>query len=671
LDLHATYRRRRHADRTDAVQFGNEPPLYVAGDETTARLDRRRVSVHWLAGTVLTGVFGAALMGGAVFAALDGETQFASAPEYATTAAAAATQRQQAAARKADRLAPVVETVSAKQVVRVSHVTRVGDRETVRVRPFTRLATNLALSTTELSANIPAFNPQRLFAEPNAPTQVADNTPEAEQDADISVVVRDLAGVPLRSKPNTTLALDDVVAKVRDTAAAQPGRVDVALGAAASGRMSFAGESDPSDPYSGFDVRVIPENVSYFAKTSDPPAPVSQTERTVTVKKGDTITSILREGGATPEEARAVAQALGPRGRDNGLKPDQRLRILWLPAPNGQRLSPARVIVLTDATVEAIVAQSDTTGRYVAVDVPRGTTETTVAQQQQQTDEEAEDDGTGVRLYQSIYETALRQDVPRTVIQELIKIYSYDVDFNRRVQAGDSFEVLYAIDDESHGKPDVLYASLTVGGELKQYYRFATPDDGVVDYYDETGKSAKKFLMRKPMAGGTFRSPFGMRRHPILGYAKMHTGVDWAAPTGTPVFASGNGTVEKAGWSSGYGRQITIQHTNGYETAYAHLSAFARGIEPGARVRQGQVIAFVGSTGLSTGPHLHYEVLVNGRYVDPMRIRLPRGRVLEGRVLADFEKERDRLDALMNRSTTPRVASEPGDRRGNQPATTR
>src|SRR5438093_2390979 len=151
------------------------------------------------------------------------------------------------------------------------------------------------------------------------------------------------------------------------------------------------------------------------------------------------------------------------------------------------------------------------------------------------------------------------------------------------------------------------------------------------------------------------RSGFGARNHPLLGVFKMHTGVDWAAPLGTPIYASGNGLVDKVGWESGYGKYVRLRHANGYETAYGHMTAFARGIAPGTRVRQGQAIGFVGSTGLSTGPHLHYEILVNGRFVDPMRIRLPRGRVLDGPMFGTFEQERDRLDGMITRAG-PRVA---------------
>jgi murein DD-endopeptidase MepM/ murein hydrolase activator NlpD len=222
--------------------------------------------------------------------------------------------------------------------------------------------------------------------------------------------------------------------------------------------------------------------------------------------------------------------------------------------------------------------------------------------------------------------------------------------------------VLYSGEDEPNAANEVLFASVTVGGETKRFYRFQSPDDGVVDYYDETGKSAKKFLVRKPLTVGMMRSGFGFRRHPILGYSKMHTGVDWAAGFGTPIFASGNGIIDRAGWEGGYGKYIRIKHSNGYETAYGHMSAFAKGIEPGKRVRQGQVIGFVGSTGLSTGAHVHYEIMVNGRFVDPMRIRLPRGRVLEGTMLAGFERERDRIEGMMNRKASANLTPPAGSR---------
>jgi murein DD-endopeptidase MepM/ murein hydrolase activator NlpD len=633
-----------------ALDLGNEPPLFVDG-APTADIDRRRVSVQWFSGTILTGLCGAALMGGAVFASLDGETHFAAMPERMQAALRGAIgQGERIVTRKADRLAAASESNATRQVIRVSTTSRgAGERELVRVRPYVKVATNLTLSTSELSASIPPFNPQRLLTESGTPAAVAgEDATAAAPDAEVSFVTRDLATLLPRVKIAAVVPIDDVIARVRDVANWTGGGSPptYAVASVNPGKLAYSAEGT-ADPYAGFEARIVPENVTLLAKTAAGSA-TSTNERTITAKKGDSVSSILRELGGNPAEIKAIVALLGGRGRDGGLKDGTKLRILM--SPTGGRMQPVRLVVVGDTAVEAVVALSDL-GKYVSVDVKSA--ETMMAERDE---EEEEDDGSGVRLYQSIYETALRNQIPRPVIEDLIRIYSYDVDFQRRAQPGDSFEVLYGGDEEpADGKNDVLYASLMVGGEVKKFYRFQSADDGVVDYYDETGKSAKKFLVRKPVPNGLMRSPFGSRKHPILGFSKMHTGVDWAAPMGTPIYAAGNGVIEKVGWEGGYGKYIRMRHPNGYETAYGHMTAYARGMEPGARVRQGQVIGFVGSTGLSTGAHLHYEILVNGRFVDPMRIKLPRGRVLDGPVLASFERERDRLDGMMSQSPS-RVA---------------
>jgi murein DD-endopeptidase MepM/ murein hydrolase activator NlpD len=648
---HGKLRGHRSRNEPDPIDLGNEPPLSVDG-ESSGLVDRRRVSVQWFSGTILTGFCGAALMGGAVFASLDGETNFATVPERVELALRGAVGNigdRLAGVRKGDKLAAAVEPNVVRQIIRVSTTSHVGNREVVRVRPFVRVAGNLSLAVTELSANIPAFNPQRMLAESGSGGAIADNAaPAAEPDAEVSFVTRDLAPLLPRVKIAVALPMDEVLTRVREAAnwtGARQQRTAVAS-IDSNFKLAYAAEGTP-DPYAGFEARIVPENITLLPKTTKQTTGGNTwNERAIAVKKGDTLNSILHELGATPDEIKAVSAALGPRGRDGALKEGQKLRILLSPVPAAQRMQPIRVILANDTAIEAVVALSDL-GKYVSVDARMVDTEVAEAA------EDEEDDGTGVRLYQSIYETALRNQLPRPVIDNLIRIYSYDVDFQRKAQPGDSFEVLFAGEEETpgaEGKTDVMFASLTVGGENKKFYRFQTPDDGVVDYYDETGKSAKKFLVRKPVLAGIMGSGFGFRRHPILGVAKMHTGTDWAAPAGTPIYASGNGTVEKAGWESGYGKYVRIRHANGYETAYGHMTAFARGIEPGVRVRQGQIIGFVGSTGLSTGAHLHYEILVNGRFVDPMRIKLPRGRVLDGPVLANFDQERERLDNMMTRA---------------------
>jgi murein DD-endopeptidase MepM/ murein hydrolase activator NlpD len=678
---HRTPRGGSYGRETGVIDLGHEPPLSVDGSEA-AVIDRRRVSVQWFSGTILTGLCGAALIGGAVFASLDGEMTFAKVPERVEGALRGAfgANDRTISLHKSDRLPPPSESIAARNVVRVSTVTRVGNRDVMRVRPFIRISGNLSMTTSDLSAKVPPFNAQRMLTDVGDAAPAATDDPNAaadaaEPDAEVSFVTKDLGPILPKAKVAAVLALDDVLMRVRDASnwhgnsggvryAALASAAADATGASSDMKMAYASEGTVADPYAGFETRVVPENVTLLPKTKEQVTGGNPTgERVHVVKKGDTVSSILRDQGATPDEAKAIATTLGARGRDGGLKEGEKLRIMMAPvSPDpGARLQPYRVIVANDSAVEAVAALSDM-GKYVAVDVQSMNTVTETAENS--SDDDDDDDGTGVRLYQSIYETALRNKVPQSVIDDMIRIYSYDVDFQRKVQPGDSFDVFYAGEDEGSTiteKNEVLFASLTVAGETKKYYRFQTPDDSVVDYYDETGKSAKKFLVRKPVNNAIMRSGFGSRRHPILGYVKMHTGVDWATAYGTPIFASGNGVVETAGWEGGYGKYVKLKHNNGYETAYGHMSAFAKGLEPGKRVRQGQVIGFVGSTGQSTGAHVHYEILVNGRFVDPMRIKLPRGRSLEGPMMTGFEKERDRLDGMMiNRNGGARISDANG-----------
>jgi murein DD-endopeptidase MepM/ murein hydrolase activator NlpD len=637
----------------EPINLGNEPPLSAEGGAGVL-VDRRRLSLQWFSGTILTGLCGAALMGGAVFASLDGETNFASAPERVETAlrgAVVGIGGRLSGVRKTDRLAAITEASVARQILRMPVTTRVRDRELVRTRPFVRVSGNLALSVSELSANIPPFNPQKLLTEGVAS---ADDTPAAEPDAEVSFVtcdfvpagskgrvtpaVCDINSLLPKVKSSTLLPLDEIVARVRDVAnsAANSSLLANADAPATSLKLSYAAEGD-TDPYVGFEARVVPENITLLPKTMI--GSNDWNERVIVAKKGETVGSILRELGAAPDEIKRIIAVLGPSAREGGLKEGQKLRVLTSPAGLGH-MQPLRLIIAGDSRIEAAAALSDS-GTYVAVDIRNvdvaGAGDV----------DSSDDDGSGVRLYQSLYETALRNNVPNAVIEEMVRIYSYDVDFQRKVQPGDSLDVLYADDETGDGRNEVRYVSLTVGGETKKYYRYQTTDDGTYDYYDETGKSAKKFLVRKPVPIGIMRSGFGERNHPLLHYMKVHTGVDWAAPFGTPIFAAGNGTIEEIGLKGGYGKYVRIRHPNGYETAYGHMTAFARGLNVGSRVRQGQVIGFVGSTGLSTGAHVHFEILINDRFVNPMTVKLPRGRVLDGLSLALFEKNREQLESLM------------------------
>lgn len=627
------------------IDLGNEPPLGLDlhADEP---VDYRRISIRWLAATVLTALSGASLMGGAVYSALDGEYRFASLPETVRLAIKETSGHGTNASSKSDRMSLLGDHLSARQILRVSTTTRSGNREIVRVRPFVRVATNLALSPSALAANVPPFNPVKLMADADT-DRSADDVPQAEPSGDLTIVMRDLTFITPADHIVGALRNDDILAKLREATEPETGGKAIAaltrtgISSPFSSRLAYAVEGDNRFA----DMPAVAENMSVARKTNaETTGGNNWTERTVVVKKGETLQSLLREIGAAPKDARGFLASFGASGHDKALKEGQRVRLLLAPGENGQAL-PLRVSIFTDQTHEATVALADN-GRYVAVEAPH---EGGFAKLE---DDESEE-GKGIRLYQSIYETALKNEIPTPMIDDIIRTFSFDVDLQRRVRAGDSFDVLYAADQAEKGG-EVLYASISVGGEARRYYRFQTSDDGIVDFYDEAGKSAKKFLVRKPMTGGIFRSGFGVRNHPILGFARVHTGVDWADDVGTPVFAAGNGVVSEADWKGGYGRHIEIQHLNGYVTTYSHLSGFARGIEQGVKVRQGQVVGYVGTTGLSTGPHLHYEVKINGNFVDPMRIKLPRGRELDGAILAEFERERLRVDDILG--STP-VAS--------------
>jgi len=650
----------------EAIELGNEPPLSADGGQT-GLVDRRRLSVQWFSGTILTGLCGAALMGGAVFTSLDGETNFAAAPERVESVLRGALsnlgERLSGGLHKTDRLPAPTEPSVEREVLRVPTVTRIHERETVHVRPYERVFGNLSLTVTDLSAKIPRFSPQKILA---AAVAGDDQAAEPQPDAEVSFTTCDFVPSPPRAKvapaicelgallpkvkQATLLPIDDVMEQVRDVAK------EAGIGAAqltnANGtppmRLGYASDNEP-DPYLGFEARIVPMNVTLLPKTqasagSDPD------EHVVTAKKGDTIASILHGLGVTPDQITQILATLGPHASEE-LKEGQRVRVLLAP-PGLGRVLPERVIVEGDSSIQAAAALSDM-NTYVPVDL-RNIDSNSV----DQVDNSAEADNSAgsTTLYQSLYETALRNNVPEPVIEEMVRIYAYDVDFQRKVRPGDSFDVLYSGDANGDGTHEVRYASLTVGGETKDYYHFRTPDDGQYDYYDDSGKSAKKFLVRKPVAVGVETSPFGWRVHPLLHIKEFHSGVDWAAPLGTPIFAAGNGTIEEIGPKGGYGKYIRIRHPDGYETAYGHMTAFARGLEVGSHVRQGQVIGFVGSTGMSTGAHVHFEIHINSRFVDPMTIKLPRGRVLDGSTLAEFERNRRELDTLMAKAAISDIA---------------
>ena len=252
------------------------------------------------------------------------------------------------------------------------------------------------------------------------------------------------------------------------------------------------------------------------------------------------------------------------------------------------------------------------------------------------------------KITQSLYKSAIKLDIKPNVIVDFARIYGFQVDFQRDIRRNDTFQIMYEIFEDDNGKifntGNIIFADLRLSGQKNSLYYFQKK--GSEGHYNISGKSAKKSLMKTPINGARLSSSFGMRKHPIDGYNKMHKGTDFAAPTGTPIMASGDGKIVRAKWCGGGGNCIKIKHNSTYSTVYAHLSKFASGMKPGVRVKQGQIIGFVGSTGKSTGPHLHYEVIENGKKINSQTLKLPSGKILKGKERKIFEIERIKIDVM-------------------------
>ncbi len=634
-----------HRIQFPQIDLGEEDPLYIHNVQAGPP-DRRRVSLRWLAGSVLTGICSAALVGGSLQAAIGPQSMTMVRPLAAADDGGQLTSNP---GSKGDRMRPLPASEVTRRTIQVSTVTRMEDGDLVRVKPFAHVRTGLVTSVTpEIATSIPAFNPLEIFSDGAQPIEIATNESiyGANVDGEVTIKVSPLA-VNGDTDANDELSPAEVEQTVRAAAPfLNEGAIEVA-NIAYVDPARFETAALEQNALAATNVAIIPENVSFMEKTDTADEHPVIDERVITIAEGDALTTILSANNVSAADAVQIQSALLANFTFD-FRAGQQIRLGLSRADDGG-LQPTRLSLFSNEAEIATVARSDT-GIFVAAEQPVISAALTAPDASV-----ALASGRLPNVYSAIWQTALAMEVPRPLIENLIQVYAFDVDFQSRLTPSDRIEIVYSDATEAE-QPEILFTSVTLGDDTRKFFRFRDPADGVVDFYDETGKSAKKFLMRKPMAAGRFRSAFGMRRHPILGRYKMHTGVDWASARGTPIMAAGNGTVIYADWKSGYGKHIKLRHANGYVTQYSHMSGYAKSVAKGTKVRQGQVIGYVGSTGLSTGPHLHYEVLVNKRFVDPMKIRLPRGRVLQGPALELFLKEKTRINALLDLDAQPRYA---------------
>ncbi|MGE5767226.1 MAG: peptidoglycan DD-metalloendopeptidase family protein, partial [Bacteroidota bacterium] len=355
--------------------------------------------------------------------------------------------------------------------------------------------------------------------------------------------------------------------------------------------------------------------------------------RALTVAPGDTLMQLLVGAGAEPTQAHQAVTAMEPVYSARRLMPGQELTVAFADAGDETPGALLSISFRPNGERDIEIARSTPDEDFFAESIDRP-----VARQLSY--------ARGV-IDSNLSVAATERNVPHPVLAEAIGAFSYDVDFQREIQKGDDFEFLYEIFVDEDGEVvrtgDLLFAAMTLSGSRTELYYYERAD-GSADFYTQEGASVRRSLMRTPIDGARLSSGFGMRKHPILGYSRMHQGTDFAAPSGTPIYAAGNGVVEFAGRKGGYGNYVRIRHGSSYQTAYAHMKGFAKGTKKGARVKQGQVIGYVGTTGRSTGPHLHYEVHLNGKQVNPLKVTLPRGEKLKESEMADFATRRAEVE---------------------------
>ncbi|GLS38931.1 peptidase M24 [Mesorhizobium tianshanense] len=648
-------------DTEDVIaELGNEPPLIADG--RSGPPDRREVSARWLSGTFLTGVTSSVLMGVALFAALDGRQQLATPPEIAELISLARGDDSGEIAKTTRLVAPrQIAKAKDRRRMEVSMVTKVGDRDVIHTMPFVQIKMALAAGHTTPRA-YPPFNPLQVFGDDSdgnagqpAPASAAPGQIYgAKVESEMSLKTIDFPIETAAFDEKSDLSADEVEKVVRE---AGTGLSDGAVQVASLHYVDPQrfGDAFAESMAGSYDVRIVPENVSVSPRAAPDDQAPAFAEEIIPFTRDRDIVEAFADSGYTGEDATGMAEAIAKLLNATALKAGTVLRVGL--EVRGDAAKVVRTGVY-DRTQHIVTIALDDRGQYVPAQEPEPNPELLTAF----------DDSPPVvvrgnlpNVYDGIYRAAYSYGMSKAMTKRLIKLLASGVDFQSRLNPSDRIEVLFSQpdgDDQASDDSELLYVSAIFGGTTRNFYRFQM-QDGSTDYFDENGRSAKQFLLRNPLPNGRFTSGFGARRHPILGYVKMHTGTDWAAPVGSPIIAAGNGVVEKAGWAGGYGKQIIIRHANGYETSYNHQSAFAKGIAPGVRIRQGQVIGYLGSTGLSTGPHLHYELIVNGTKVDSMRVRLPVGKVLKGDDLVAFKRERERIDDLLKQedSDSLRVAS--------------
>ncbi|AQX28392.1 MULTISPECIES: M23 family metallopeptidase [unclassified Bartonella] len=649
---------------------GQDPALVIQRSKPA----NRQVSVRWLTGTILTGVTSCILMGIALFAALEGKHTLITPAQWFLLE----DHSREDYDKKGDRIAPTHarQSFDKKRQFELSTLQKKGNKQVVETQNFEWIRMALAEERRN-KYTYPPFDALSIFSN-DSNNQVAQSLEGgqiygAKIETKMTLHSRDFIIEQTHFDETDILTDEEAQKEIQKSGFSLDKNNEnfspLPLLDPTQLNISSSSLKTPKIP----NVRLVQENVTVTAQNQRIDLTKNYAEDIIPIRKKQTILEALQKSDYSQEQMERIAKILAKLNRSNTLKAGSLLRIgivtqqgeedHLVRASIYQGMNHIITIALNDDN-QFVVSTEPEMSHVLKTAFEKGQPHSYVNMAQLPT------------VYDAIYQAVLSHNMSQSLSQHLIRLLAMNIDMKSRITPTDQLEIFYAVPKQqnteknnkstkngmllqtasSPADPEIRYISATFGSVTYKYYRYQSKNSGA-DYYDSEGKSSKPFLLRKPIPNGIFGSPFGPRKHPILGYVRMHTGVDWVAPKGSPIIAVGDGVVTKVGVVSGYGNHTEIKHANGYVSSYSHQNNHAANIKPGVKVRQGQIIGYVGSTGLATGPHCHFEIVVNGKKVDPMRIRLPDSKSLKDQDLQTFLKEKKNIDALIYSVTQPENAS--------------
>ncbi|MBA5724547.1 M23 family metallopeptidase [Liberibacter sp. Z1] len=641
--------------------FGNDPPILRNGDRI---LDKREVSLRWLSGTFLAGMTSGVLMGVALLIALDGRHRVAMpAKVYSRTLDIQNTNLDtKSFSRRGARLSrnDIAIKTSERTILEVPKLIKEHSKDIIKKVPFAYARMSFATQY-QKTESYPKFDPLKIFSGGKIESQSqilmnisngADAIYNTESELEISIKKSNFPTDISDIHTDITAPISEIEKAIRNQTSLLIETKDQ------SAKLYYA---DPQISSIDQDatltnntaVRIIEEN-----RTITPPQSLMNdnpefSQDIIPIRQNNTaIFDAITSAGYARAESSLVAQAFKEKLKFNRrLSKNDVLKIGVLQKKEDTRIIQASIYHKGEHLIT--IALNDNNDFIIGAEPAKldfidNINDIAIAN----------DDFP--RVYDGIWRASSFHGMNKNLIQLVIRLLASSVDLQSTLKPTDFLETFFSLDSDSGKASDdseLLYINARLGDKRIRFYRFQNPINGSIEYFNEDGKSARPFLLRIPVLSGYLSSPFGIRLHPIRGVLRMHTGVDWAAPIGTPIMAVGDGVVEKAGLAGGYGKQTLIRHGNGYVSSYNHQNAIAKNIKPGTTVRQGQVIGWVGRTGMATGPHLHYELIVNGTKVDSMKIRIPDRETLKGDLFNRFSMETKRINLLLNNGEKPRKAS--------------